>query len=64
MEGYLTPKELALRWKGTITEKTLANWRSQGDGPTYTKIGGRVMYRVVDVLKWEESRRILRQEFV
>lgn len=60
MEGYLTPKELAFRWKCTITEKTLANWRSQGDGPTYTKIGGRVMYRVADVVKWEESRRILR----
>jgi hypothetical protein len=59
MEGFLTPKELASRWKGTITEKTLANWRSQGDGPPYTKIGGRVMYRLADVIKWENSRTIL-----
>lgn len=60
MEGYLTPKELASRWKNTITLKTLANWRSQGDGPAYTKIGGRVMYRLIDVVKWEDSRRLLK----
>lgn len=59
MDGYLTPTELASRWKDLITLKTLANWRSQGDGPAYTKIGGRVMYRLFDVIKWEDSRRIL-----
>lgn len=61
MDGYLTPKDLASRWKNTITLKTLANWRSQGDGPAYTKIGGRVMYRMVDVVRWEDSRTLLRK---
>lgn len=61
MDGYLTPKDLASRWKNTISLKTLANWRSQGDGPAYTKIGGRVMYRIVDVVKWEDSRTLLRK---
>lgn len=64
MEGYLTPSELASRWKDTITLKTMANWRSQGDGPPYTKIGGRVMYRLTDVIKWEDSRRILHKAAV
>ena len=61
MDGYLTPKDLASRWKNTITLKTLANWRSQGDGPAYTKIGGKVMYRMIDIVKWEDSRTLLRK---
>lgn len=55
---YLTPAELVKRYKQTITIRTLANWRSTGEGPRYTKIGGRVLYPVNAVKTWEESRTL------
>jgi hypothetical protein len=55
---YLTPAELVARYKQTITIRTLANWRSTGEGPRYTKIGGRVLYPVDGVKSWEESRTL------
>lgn len=55
---YLTPAELVARYKGTITIRTLANWRSTGEGPRYTKIGGRVLYPVEAVKTWELSRTL------
>lgn len=56
MTEYLTPLELAARYKGSITVRTLANWRSTGHGPKFTKIGGRVLYPVDAVVEWEKSR--------
>jgi hypothetical protein len=56
--NYLTPAELVERYKGTITTRTLANWRSTGDGPVYTKIGGRVLYPVQSVIEWESARTL------
>lgn len=55
---YLTPSELVNRYRGSITIRTLANWRSTGEGPRYTKIGGRVLYPVDSVKTWEESRTL------
>ena len=55
-EQYLTPKELSERYKGTVTERTLANWRSSGEGPQFTKIGGRVLYPLHSVEAWEKKR--------
>jgi len=39
---YITPSEAAQRMG--IGEKALANLRSEGRGPKYVKIKGRVMY--------------------
>lgn len=55
---YLTPAELVARYKNTITLRTLANWRSMGEGPRYTKIGGRVLYPVDAVNSWEQARTL------
>jgi hypothetical protein len=55
---YLTPAELIERYKKTITIRTLANWRSIGEGPKYTKIGGRVLYPMDGVTSWETSRTL------
>lgn len=55
---YLTPAELIERYKKTITIRTLANWRSIGEGPKYTKIGGRVLYPLDGVTSWEASRTL------
>lgn len=56
--AYLTPAELVSRYKGTITIRTLANWRSTGEGPRYTKVGGRVLYPVDAVIDWEKTRTL------
>lgn len=55
---YFTPAELVQRYRGSITIRTLANWRSTGEGPRYTKIGGRVLYPVDAVKTWEHSRTL------
>lgn len=53
---YMTADELVARFKNQITKRTLANWRSHGEGPKYTKIGGRVLYSLKAVQEWESRR--------
>lgn len=55
---FFTPFELAVRYKGQITTRTLANWRSAGIGPPFTKVGGRILYPVNDILEWERKRTV------
>lgn len=56
--NYLTPEELSARFRGKISVRTLANWRCLGDGygPRFTKIGGRILYTLSDVVSWERAR--------
>lgn len=56
MPEFLKPEEVVARYKGNISTKTLANWRTKGGGPAYVKIGGKVMYHIAAVETWEESR--------
>lgn len=57
MEAELmTPEQLTARYGDKITVRTLANWRSSGNGPNYTKVGSRVFYRLADVIDWEQHR--------
>lgn len=56
-KSFFTPQEVAARYEGAITVRTLANWRSTGQGPDYVKIGGKVMYPVDTLTKWEDSRK-------
>ncbi len=51
----LNQTELAARW--TISARTLERWRWTGDGPAFLKIGGRVVYRLEDVLAYEQARQ-------
>lgn len=51
---FLTPYELHKRWARAISLKTLANWRSLRFGPPYAKVGGRVLYKIADVVDWEQ----------
>lgn len=50
---FVTAVQLVERWKGQVTVATLATWRSRDLGPPYVKVGGRVLYRVADVIGWE-----------
>ena len=55
---FFTPEELVERYNKKITVRTLANWRSAGVSPPYTKVGGRVVYPIEDLLRWEASRTV------
>ena len=50
-----SPDEVAKK-TGDTNPATLANWRSQGIGPPYVKIGGRVFYPEHLFDEWLESR--------
>lgn len=53
---YLTAAEVAARFGGHISVRTLNNWRSQGGGPPFVKIGGKVVYPAAGLEQWERSR--------
>lgn len=55
---FLTPQEVSARYDGRITVRTLANWRSQGKGPPFTKVGGPILYPVDQLETWEQSNTV------
>ncbi len=50
---HLDQKDLAKRW--LMSPRTLEQWRWQGRGPRYLKIGGRVVYRLSDIEAFEAA---------
>jgi hypothetical protein len=50
---YLTPAQLVTRWNEAVTIGTLSNWRSQGRGPTFVKIGRSIRYPLAAVVDYE-----------
>ena len=50
----LTQDELAKRWR--ISPRTLERWRAEGQGPAWISLPGRVIYRIEDVLAFEDER--------
>jgi len=48
---HLNQVELSRRW--SISPRTLERWRWLGEGPRYLKIGGRVVYRLEDIARYE-----------
>lgn len=55
---FLNAVQLAKRWNNAVSPGTLANWRSQGKGPPYQKIGSKVLYRLDLVIEWEQKQQI------
>jgi len=53
----LTTKEVVSLLQGTLSEKTLANWRCQGRGPQFARRGNRIFYEQATVLEWMEAQR-------
>jgi Helix-turn-helix domain len=53
MTQHLDQNQLAARWR--MSPRTLEQWRWQGRGPRYLKIGGRVVYRLADVEAFEAA---------
>jgi len=58
MGKKLSTKEAAKRL-GKKNHQTLANWRSQGKGPVYHKMLGRVFYYESDLDRFENAQRIV-----
>lgn len=50
--AHFNQKQLAARWG--MSEATLERWRSEGIGPKFLKLCGRVLYRQVDIEAYEE----------
>ena len=55
----LTDAQLAVRWQ--LSRGTLANQRSQGRGPAYLKLAGRVRYRLSDIEAYEQAGFVTRE---
>jgi hypothetical protein len=55
----LTDAQLAMRWQ--LSRGTLANQRSQGRGPAYLKLAGRVRYRRSDIEAYEQAGFVSRE---
>lgn len=55
---FLTPAELVERYNGTVSTRTLANWRSAGISPPFTKVGGRILYPLRELIEWENKRTV------
>jgi hypothetical protein len=41
-----------------LSPQTLRNWRQQGRGPAYVKLGRAVRYSLNDLISWLEGRRV------
>jgi hypothetical protein len=52
-DTLLTPNALAKRWG--IKPNTLKQWRWNGKGSKFIKIGGRALYRLTDVEDFERE---------
>lgn len=52
MTQHLSTKALAERWD--TCEDTLSRWRSEGIGPVFIKLNGRVLYRLEDIETYEQ----------
>lgn len=52
-EICLSQIDLAARWR--ISPRTLERRRWTGEGPSFMKLGGRVIYRLEDVLAFENQ---------
>ena len=57
-DALLTPSQLVERYQHRITLRTLANWRTRGEGPRFVKVGARVFYTPDAIVEWENRRTI------
>ena len=55
---FLTPEEVADRYRGGVSVGTLRNWRSMRIGPTFLKIGKAILYPVSELDAWDEKNRV------
>jgi hypothetical protein len=50
---HLNQIDLSRRWN--ISHRTLERWRWKREGPVFIRLGGRIVYRLEDVLAFERN---------
>lgn len=55
---FLTPEEVAERYRGGVSIGTLRNWRAMRIGPTFVKIGKAVLYPTDQLDAWDEKNTV------
>ncbi len=55
------PSVYAAEYLG-IEDSTLRSWRSEGRGPKFVKVGGRVFYRPSEIDEWLAARTVQNTE--
>jgi hypothetical protein len=55
---FLTPEEVAERYRGSVSVGTLRNWRAMRIGPTFLKIGKAILYPASELDAWDEKNRV------
>lgn len=55
---FLTPDEVAERYRGGISVGTLRNWRAMRLGPSFVKIGKAVLYPLEELDAWDEKNKV------
>ncbi len=55
---FLSPQDVCDRYGNNLNIRTLANWRSAGQGPFFTKIGGMIMYPIDRLVEWEHRNTV------
>lgn len=53
--SFVSEATLAGHWG--ISSRTLQRWRSSGEGPAFSIIGGSIRYRIQDILDHESRHR-------
>ncbi len=56
---FLTPEEVAERYRGGVSLGTLRHWRAMRIGPTFLKIGKAILYPVSELDAWDEKNRVM-----
>ncbi len=46
---FLTPEEVAGRYRGSVSVGTLRNWCAMKIGPSFVKIGKALLYRIEEL---------------
>lgn len=55
MLSHLSETDLSKRW--TISRRTLQRWRCLGIGPSYIRLGRRIVYMLAEVEAFEAANR-------
>jgi len=56
---YLTDEEVSARYRGLITPGTLRNWRAQGIGFSFVKVGKAVLYPLDELDAWDKAHTVV-----
>lgn len=56
---FMARSEVPKLLGGVVSAKTLANKDSLDEGPgVYKRVGGKVVYRTIDLLEWFDARSV------